>query len=525
MKTFRNLSIQNKIIFTGIIIIIIFLTVIFGYLFPNMKDNMIEMKRIQLKETIRASHSIVTHYYQQYKEGILTEEAAKLQAADTLRSLRYGPQMKDYIWVNDFNPTMIVHPYSPQLEGKDLSTLKDPDGKFFVNEMVKLCKEYGEGYYDYKWQKNDDKNVIATKISYVMSFKPWNWMLGTGLYIQDAQNEIEIQQGIMQKRMLIIFIAAGILSVLFLYIISKSISNPIKKITEFSRKLAEGELNNRLEITTKDEVGVVSHALNTALEQIERLIIEIQNSVSGINIGINQIADGNNNLSEQVSSQAAALEEIVATIEEFNSSVIQNDENAETAHKLSIESSNIAKKGGNQVKEAIESINLVNKSSEKIQQIVSLINDIAFQINLLSLNAAIEAARAGKYGRGFTVVASEVRNLAQRSGKAAKDIEELINHTIEKINQGSELANSSSKSLSEIIISTETVLDVVSQLSSSFKEQKTGMEQITTTLSDIDAMTQENASLVEETAAASKNMTFNTGDLQKMVGFFKVRKA
>ncbi len=317
-------------------------------------------------------------------------------------------------------------------------------------------------------------------------------------------------------------VISGILITIFL---SRSISRPVKLGLAFAQKIAIGDFTERINIDQNDELGMLSKALNDAADKLEYTITEILSSSNNLSQAVEQIASGNQNLAQRTSEQASALEEVAATIEEANSSITQNYENSINANRMSETSSNIAMKGGELVGDAVQSINEVNSSAKRIGEITTVINEIAFQTNLLALNAAVEAARAGEQGRGFAVVASEVRNLAQRAGNAAKEIAGLIHDTVTKVENGTEKTYKSGESLKEIIESVKNVARVVSEISASSNEQKQGMDQIATAISDLDSMTQHNAALVEETAAASEEMANQAQELLGLMAQFKIRNA
>ncbi|HPS87886.1 MAG TPA: methyl-accepting chemotaxis protein, partial [Spirochaetota bacterium] len=323
--------------------------------------------------------------------------------------------------------------------------------------------------------------------------------------------------------MIIIMIAAVMTGIFITVFLSKSISKPVRKGLEFAQKIAIGDFTERINVNQKDEIGLLSNALNEAADKLEFTITEIISSSNNLAQAVEQIASGNQNLSQRTSEQASALEEVAATIEEANSSINQNYENSLQANRMSETSSGVAVTGGELVGDAVQSINEVNSSAKKIGEITTVINEIAFQTNLLALNAAVEAARAGEQGRGFAVVAGEVRNLAQRAGNAAKEIAQLIHDTVTKVENGTEKTYKSGESLKEIIESVKNVARVVSEIAASSNEQKQGMDQIATAISDLDSMTQHNAALVEETAAASEEMANQAQELIGLMSQFKIR--
>jgi methyl-accepting chemotaxis protein len=321
----------------------------------------------------------------------------------------------------------------------------------------------------------------------------------------------------------IILTALGIgVAMVITFILARSVSNPVRKGLDFAQKIAEGDLTDRIDLDQNDELGALAKALNISAESLEKFVSEVLVASQNLSQAVEQIASGNQNLSQRTSEQASSLEEIASTIEETTATIRQNAENSDQANKLSIDTMRMAEEGNTVVVDAVASINEVNKSSKKIEEIISVINEIAFQTNLLALNAAVEAARAGEQGRGFAVVAGEVRNLAQRSGNAAKEIGTLIKESMDKIETGTDLVNRSGDAIREIVNSMKNVARLVSEIAAANQEQKQGIDQINIAVAEMDTMTQQNAALVEETASASEEMAGQAKEMQAMVERFKI---
>jgi len=307
------------------------------------------------------------------------------------------------------------------------------------------------------------------------------------------------------------------------FVLARSIKNPVQKGLEFAKMIADGDFTKRIDLDQDDELGQLGKALNKAADNLETLVSDVVMASQNLAQAVDQISSGNQNLSQRTAEQASSLEEIASTIEEATSTIKQNGDNAKEANELADTSSKKANDGGQLVKDAVVSINEINASSKRIEEIINVINEIAFQTNLLALNAAVEAARAGDQGRGFAVVAGEVRNLAQRSGNAAKEIGELIKDSVDKIDNGTDLVNRSGESLSEIIDAVKRVGGMINEIAAASDEQNRGMDQINVAISDMDNMTQQNAALVEETASASEEMSNQAQELLTMMEKFKVR--
>lgn len=318
-----------------------------------------------------------------------------------------------------------------------------------------------------------------------------------------------------------VLIGSAIMAVLF----SRTISNPLKESVIVAESIAGGDLTvdvSNIYKKRKDEIGTLSRALDRMSSDLNQLISNIIISSRNLSQAVGEIASGNQNLSQRVSEQASSLEEIASTVEEANATTKQNADNSQEANNLASNTFTLAEDGGKVSEEAVEGINEISDVSKKIGDITSVINEISFQTNLLALNAAVEAARAGEAGRGFAVVAGEIRNLAQRSGNAAKEIETLITETIRKIENGSGLVIKSGDSLKGIIDSIKKVRNIVEEISQASVEQKQGMDQISVAVTEMDNMTQQNAALVEETASASEEMANQAQELLELTKRFKV---
>jgi len=286
--------------------------------------------------------------------------------------------------------------------------------------------------------------------------------------------------------------------------------------------LAQGDLTQTIESSYEGAFGQVKINANATVEKLTSIMSDIRESAENVKQGADEIAAGNLNLSERTEAQAASLEETAASMEEMTGTVRHNSDNSQEADELASATRALAEKGGDAANEAVTAMQEINTSSRKIADIIGVIDEIAFQTNLLALNAAVEAAHAGDQGRGFAVVASEVRVLAQRSAGAAKEIKELIEDSVKKVDDGSHLVEASGQTLMEIIASVKKVSEIISEISSAGIEQTAGIEQANKSILHIDETTQQNTAMVEETAAASEALGEQSQKLSQMVAFFKL---
>jgi methyl-accepting chemotaxis protein len=465
-----NMRLSRKILLQAIVVIAAFSLVITWFCF-KLNAKMYEERVLGLRNLVDVSYYLLAEYDARARKGEFTVEEAKKRGAERIKNLRYHE--KEYFWINDLHPKMVMHPYKSEMDGKDLSDYKDPDGKRLFVEMAEVCKEKGEGFVEYRWPKHEDSKPVP-KVSYVKAYKPWGWIVGSGVYIDDMQKDI--------AKILYIIVIVGALIILggltFSFLMARSLSKPIHRVVE---ELTEGA------------------------EQVAS--------------GSCQVSSASQSLAEGASEQAAGLEEISSSIEEMAS---QTKQNAHNAHQARILMSDEARESYRLITDRMTSMqeavnSSVNANGETVR-IIQVIDGIAFQTNLLALNAAVEAARAGETGAGFAVVAEEVRNLAKRSAEAAKSTEALIANSTTAIQQASALFEEIKGELSSNRHIAKKVTKLVSEIAAASQEQSQGVDQINTALAEIDKVVQRNAASAEESAAAAEEMNVQAEQMRAFVG-------
>jgi methyl-accepting chemotaxis protein len=305
-------------------------------------------------------------------------------------------------------------------------------------------------------------------------------------------------------------------------VLIRSIREPLREANELASRIAQGDLSARIDTSRGDEFGDLMKSLARMNEALAQMVQQVRQSTDSIATASAEIATGNHDLSVRTEQTSSNLQSTASAMEELTSTVSHSADNARQASQLASSASTVAQKGGAVVQEVVSTMGEINASSKKIADIIGVIDGIAFQTNILALNAAVEAARAGEQGRGFAVVAGEVRSLAGRSAEAAKEIKALINTSVQKVDSGAQLVSQAGDTMNEIVQSVRRVADVISEITAAAGEQSTGIAQVNTSIANLDQMTQQNAALVEQSAAAAQSLREQADQLAQAVAVFKL---
>ncbi|HRD49608.1 MAG TPA: methyl-accepting chemotaxis protein [Candidatus Contendobacter sp.] len=487
-----------------------------------LRNIMLAEKKTELKQYADLALAAIRPIYERAAPN---DQQAQEQAKAVLRSLSYG---KDgYFFAYRTDGSMEAHGAKQALEGKNALAFKDASGSLFLQTLLDNVRS-GNGYVAYHWDK-PSKGKAVEKLTYGVALDKWQWILATGLYIDDIDDVIQKSNGLMtsatQQTLHFLLAVSGVSLAMLIMLglwMMRGILATLQQGRAASERLANGDLTAEIAVQRRDEIGEMLMSMNTISINLRRIVGQAQTAAETVGATATEIAQGSADLAQRTEQQASALEETASSMEQLTSTVKQSADNASQANQLASAARRQAEQGGHVVDQAIAAMGAINASSRRIADIIGVSDEIAFQTNLLALNAAVEAARAGEQGRGFAVVATEVRKLAQRSADAAKEIKGLITDSVSKVEDGGRLVKQSGQTLGEIVTAVKKVSDIVAEMASAAREQASGIEQVNKAILQMDQTTQQNAALVEQTAAASQAMNEQATQLKGLMGFFKI---
>ena len=507
-------------------------------------EHLYQGKAEKTQHVVETALGVFTHFQALEAGGTLSREAAQRSALAVLKALRYG--RNDYLWVNDLQPRMVMHPMNPKLDGQDLSTYKDPDGKALFNEMVVVAKN-GGGVVAYRWPKPGASEPVP-KVSYVKQFEPWGWVLGTGVYLDDLQAEFRAQVWQTAGVGAVIVLLMGVL----IFLIQRSITRPLTSTVKAMASIASGEadLTHRLDTSGRDELSELDRHFNRFSEHLGELIRQLLTAAHSLDRHSGELGAiaaqsqrHSDTQTQQMDMLATAINEVTHAIQdvarhaEQASGEVQSAERRADQGQVSIQTSLHQTEGwSDTILQAAKVIESLAQESTQIGTVLDVIRSIADQTNLLALNAAIEAARAGEQGRGFAVVADEVRLLAQRTQKSTQEIHAMIERlqansgaavrVIQESRQASqhtiEQASQASDSLEQINQTLRNLATVNASIASATLQQSHVVEEINQSVVQVAGLAQINATASVQTSQASQQLRGIADQLGHLLGQFKV---
>jgi methyl-accepting chemotaxis protein len=514
----NKLSFQQKL-WLPLVASLLCIVIIFIYSAVQTRELRLDERRKDLSNVNEVAHSLVKHFDEQTKSGALSKEDAQKQAIAAVKSLRFSGG--GYTAITNKNMISLMNPFAPQNNGKDMSNFKDSNDYYLYRHIAEAgASASGTGYVYYVWARPGGSKVLP-KVSHVMRYAPWEWDLITGVYMDDINDAFK--QELVEAAMVLaaVSLALALLVTLVNRSLRATIGGDPGAVRQAASRIASGNLSGPLD-TVKGDDSSILFGMQTMQNQLADTIGEIRRSANTIALASAEIAAGNSDLSARTESQASSLEETAASMEELTSTVNQNAVNAQQANTLVLSAASVAEKGGQVVSRVVQTMDTINASATRIVDIIGVIDGIAFQTNILALNAAVEAARAGEQGRGFAVVASEVRSLAHRSAEAAKEIKVLIGNSVDSIKVGSTLVAEAGVTMDQVVSSVSRVTEIMAAISAASQEQSTGIGHVNQAINEMDAVTQQNAALVEQAAAAAASMQDQAAMLAQLVQRFQL---
>lgn len=460
--------------------------------------------------------STMEHFDQLAQQGEITQAEAKTLAFETIRDVRFGED-DNYLFAFSGDLKMLAHPR--RSFGEDVSQAADPEGKLIFRSILDNTQASGRGFTEYYSNFARGNDAMPLVRAYAEAYAPWDVYIASGVFMGDISRTI---MGQLMKSILVGLLAGALVTLAFWGMISlilRRLGGEPSYAASIVGRIAQGDLTARVDLSANDTSSLL-YDIQQMRDKLHATMQEIHTTSAAVDNNSGDIAAGNQELSSRTEQQAAALQQTSASMEEVTATVRQNAENVEQAKELVRSASDTSQVGQKAIGEAVTSMQEISAEAAKIADIVTLIDSIAFQTNILALNASVEAARAGEHGRGFAVVAGEVRQLANRSATAAHEIKTLINTSNAQVDNGASLVTTARERMQHIDQQIQRINDLFADITAATHEQTQGIEQINVAIAQLDQSTQDNATMVQQTADSAQDLKQRSQSLNNIVNHF-----
>lgn len=579
-------SVKTLLILVNIVIVTVAVSVI-GLTARDRMKNQIQISLETYKSTLYNGHDDVVKYqvqnvisllqgiYERQLSGEWTEEEAKEEAIACVKSLRYEEDKSGYFWIDDSNYVLIAHPILSEQEGNNRYELEDQNGVKIIQSIMQTVQNSEKGGFNEFYYTKADGVTVAPKRSYSMLFEPWGWIVSTGVYIDDInqialEQEQELDKELRWQLQMTNLCMVGTLlgSIIASMIFARFVTNPLKKIQCLAERMAKCDFSQSLDIRSKNEFGKTAVKLNYAQDKLKSYIqdmtqqlremangnfavssntayvgefqevqdslriivssmnqtlLQINHAAEQVSLSAEQVSDGFQQLASATVEQAASVQDVAERMGSISEQAQQNSQSAEQARDCATQTKQYIDIGIQKMEELIVAIHDISTASDSIEKIIKNIDDIAFQTNLLALNAAVEAARAGEAGKGFSVVADEVRRLAQKSGESADTTQELIENCLQAVRKGNQIAKDTAEALTAIVDENKEVQGLMNEIATDSQEQASDSSYINQQIVAIATVTQTNAATVQESALSSQDLRKQAEKMKMLVEQFQLK--